>query len=212
MAEYVYVIQAGGKCKVGLSKSPKDRFIGMKTSIPGKSDLLVTLKCATRQQAANLESNLHKRLDSKKSNGEWFNISIQDVVAMIMELKTPVEINCYDFEEARRESTINIHKIESSSVDLIELMVRISSLEEEVERLKSLISKKTIGIKTKTRNAILINELMKRNNEPIKGQELSRLLKIKNRSTAHEYLNNIRSDKRFKIEKVDGINHISLSN
>ena len=68
--------------KIGYSSNLKQRLIDLKISSPYGMDLIGTIKSP---EAKNLESRIHKRLESHRLSGEWFDISIQDAKDIVCE-------------------------------------------------------------------------------------------------------------------------------
>jgi hypothetical protein len=65
---FVYVIRAGGPIKVGVAKDVAARLATLQTGNPYRFDLLAVLP-----GAHDLEWQLHRRIESDRLEGEWFD-------------------------------------------------------------------------------------------------------------------------------------------
>lgn len=78
---YVYLIQSPtGHYKIGKSKTPEIRHKEIGLLLPFEIKLVHTIKCEGYSQAEKL---LHQRYASKRTNGEWFNLSVDDVSSIL---------------------------------------------------------------------------------------------------------------------------------
>ena len=74
---YVYFIQKGyGSIKIGVAKNPEARLKNLQTGNHGKLYLIAKFPCASVAAARNLESDLHKKFERFRLEGEWFRKSI----------------------------------------------------------------------------------------------------------------------------------------
>lgn len=80
---YIYVI--GGDCppyKVGISKDPEKRLRNLQTGHPHKLRIhLLKQTDATRTKL--LETTIHHNMKMHKTNGEWFDLSLDKVIAEV---------------------------------------------------------------------------------------------------------------------------------
>src|SRR5207253_1556548 len=76
-AGYVYLVKSPvGYFKIGRSKNPDDRVKTFGVKLPFDVEILHTIKCDDYHTA---ESFLHKKYADKRSGGEWFDLTPEDV-------------------------------------------------------------------------------------------------------------------------------------
>ncbi len=75
---YVYLMKSGRFYKIGKSSSVGRRHYELSIQLPEK--LSVVHKLIT-DDPSGIESYWHKRFESKRKNGEWFELSQQDIKA-----------------------------------------------------------------------------------------------------------------------------------
>lgn len=73
---YVYLIEQNGLHKIGITKNLKNRMTAMKTSSGHPIDLIWSMHYPAMDE---LEHALHVRYESKRTQGEWFNLTPEDV-------------------------------------------------------------------------------------------------------------------------------------
>lgn len=75
---YIYLIgnQAEGIYKIGLSHKPKERYKAFKTKLPFEVKIIHQIGVDNMEKA---EKKLHVHFQNKRTNGEWFNLTEQDV-------------------------------------------------------------------------------------------------------------------------------------
>lgn len=114
----VYFIKHKGllPVKIGYSSSenPQERFNSFKISSPYGIQVLGVIITNNPQK---LEAQLHKKYADKRLNGEWFNITLQDV-------DMEVELN-NDQDEFDRRNSVNIHYLSH-----MERMAKLGIVEE----------------------------------------------------------------------------------
>lgn len=71
---YVYFISDSQFVKIGSAADPFKRLVGIQTGNPRKVTLLYTLPCKTRDDASQLENELHQLYENYRLKGEWFDI------------------------------------------------------------------------------------------------------------------------------------------
>jgi len=78
---YVYFIEdcASGHIKIGKAIDVMSRFKSLKTGSPAMS-LIGAIWTNGEKMAYGLESSLHARFKDKRVSGEWFSISVVDVM------------------------------------------------------------------------------------------------------------------------------------
>lgn len=59
-----------------MAKNPRDRLKTFEVKLPFKVDYIHLIKCQDRYSA---EKRLHAQFAGKRLNGEWFQLSDQDV-------------------------------------------------------------------------------------------------------------------------------------
>lgn len=75
-AGYVYLIRADtGHCKIGCTNNIPKRMNLFAVKLPFKFDLIHYFPCQNMYQA---EAELHRVFKDKRTNGEWFNLGIQE--------------------------------------------------------------------------------------------------------------------------------------
>ena len=82
MKSAIYLIKSAGRVKIGYSKNPWKRYRQLCTGCPSPMALILTLYC---QDAPEFERYLHKAFEHKRENGEWFRVSINEVLKVIAE-------------------------------------------------------------------------------------------------------------------------------
>ena len=75
--EYLYLIRAGEYTKIGVAKDPTNRLTAISTGCPIKPEILATK--AFGKLCYLVERYLHIKYIDKRSNGEWFQLSDQDI-------------------------------------------------------------------------------------------------------------------------------------
>lgn len=76
-AGYVYLIQSStGAYKIGKTKNPQDRIRTFAIKLPFEVEYVCLIPTT---DMAELETRLHQRFADKRVNGEWFNLSPEDV-------------------------------------------------------------------------------------------------------------------------------------
>lgn len=72
----VYMLQAGQHFKIGKSVNPNKRIGQLKTQLPYAVTVVHTIRAAN---PAQVESHWHRRFASKRLNGEWFDLTPEEV-------------------------------------------------------------------------------------------------------------------------------------
>ncbi len=73
---YVYVLEGNGTYKIGRAKDPVKRSELLAIQLPYKVNLLFTIPASNPR---SLEADLHEHFADKRLNGEWFDLSPEDV-------------------------------------------------------------------------------------------------------------------------------------
>lgn len=83
---FVYIIKSGAFCKIGHTKNPKQRF-GEYTLLPHDPNVLL---CEAVSDRFDTEELLHQTFKLKRKRGEWFKLTLNDVVTAkrIIELQS----------------------------------------------------------------------------------------------------------------------------
>lgn len=71
----IYIIQADCYYKIGISDDPEKRLLQVSTGCPIPPTILATFKTKSRKQDEMLEYKAHKKFSKKRTNGEWFLLS-----------------------------------------------------------------------------------------------------------------------------------------
>jgi hypothetical protein len=80
MKAAIYIITSAGRVKIGYSKNPWSRYRQLCTGCPTPMALVMTLYC---HDAPEFERHLHKVFAHKREQGEWFSISVNEVLKAI---------------------------------------------------------------------------------------------------------------------------------
>jgi hypothetical protein len=76
-AGYVYLIQSpSGHYKIGRAIDPSDRLGMFGVKLPFEVELICLIKS---DDYIGLEKEIHSQFDARRVNGEWFNLSAEDV-------------------------------------------------------------------------------------------------------------------------------------
>lgn len=78
--DYIYIIKSNGKYKIGYTSNLKSRLKDYKIHF-GLVDLVYVYKGLN---CFDLEQTIHNMVNSKKINGEWFDLNNQEVLKIIM--------------------------------------------------------------------------------------------------------------------------------
>lgn len=73
---YIYFLECGGKYKIGFSKDVNRRIKELDNR-PFKVNLIAKSKYGSN--AYNIEKELHKLLESKRIDGEWYSLEDKDI-------------------------------------------------------------------------------------------------------------------------------------
>lgn len=73
---YVYLIEAGGYYKIGLSRNPESRADQIDSVLPFEGELLHTIQTGNMLSA---ENELHERYAHRKVRNEWFDLEQREV-------------------------------------------------------------------------------------------------------------------------------------
>lgn len=74
---YLAVAEGTTKYKIGFTtKSPNERLVALQT---GNSEKLILVKQFATKHSFRLENYLHRKFQSKKVLGEWFDLTEDDV-------------------------------------------------------------------------------------------------------------------------------------
>jgi hypothetical protein len=114
--------------KIGFSdnESPLSRFEQMKTYSPYGAEIIGFIIC---ENPKKLETDLHKKFNEYRLNGEWFNISIEKVketISFHTNLEDLKERNDFEIEWLRKK---NIFKSENYNNNLFDYIFSTSKKE-----------------------------------------------------------------------------------
>jgi len=122
--------------KIGYSSNLKQRLNDLKVSSPYGMDLIGTIKSP---DAKGLESKIHKRLEAKRIQGEWFDISIQDAKDIASE-----------FDEDYKSELKKLHSLlEHNDLSIDEVAETISLLKRNDLSIDDLTKIITLHLKRK---------------------------------------------------------------
>lgn len=86
-AGHVYLIRSGEFHKIGISQRPPERFREIQRSVPYPIEVVAIWPMPT-DRAAAVELSLHARFAEKRQAGEWFDLTPEDVAALIEGMAT----------------------------------------------------------------------------------------------------------------------------
>lgn len=78
----VYVIEAGGRVKIGLSDDPRKRLGELATGSAYTPTLIHSWRVASRADALTMERSMHGLFRRQRMNGEWFDVPADEVVGV----------------------------------------------------------------------------------------------------------------------------------
>lgn len=92
--KYIYLIQSleNSYYKIGVSKHPKQRLNELQT---GNSSELKLIESYPSEFAHQIEKTLHRRYSHLKKEGEWFELTIENIVSFVQECKRIEENICF---------------------------------------------------------------------------------------------------------------------
>lgn len=83
---YVYLIRnpLNGLCKIGITNNTKIRISQLENSSGMRLQMLIYIELEPNydESALYIESYLHNFFNHKRVLGEWFNLSIKDIIAI----------------------------------------------------------------------------------------------------------------------------------
>lgn len=74
--KYVYVIEALGRFKIGVTGDIQARIKTIQTTSPGELQLICYFET---DDAYELEKELHQKFEKKRIQGEWFELTTEDL-------------------------------------------------------------------------------------------------------------------------------------
>ena len=88
MSEFVYIIKDTGfthRCKIGITKNPKQRIKNLQTGNSNKLEYIFILKVNSNIKSSAVESEIHKYFKEKNQcvHGEWFNFDNDDQIVSL---------------------------------------------------------------------------------------------------------------------------------
>jgi len=75
---YVYLLKAGRYYKIGRSNAAGRRERELSIQLPGKTNMAHTIRT---DDPVGIEAYWHKRFETKRKRGEWFELDSQDIKA-----------------------------------------------------------------------------------------------------------------------------------
>ncbi len=70
------------KVKIGKTNNVKNRIRTLQTGNPYKLRIIGTISCQDEKTMSELEKRLHNELKDKRLVGEWFNVTMDEVVVL----------------------------------------------------------------------------------------------------------------------------------
>lgn len=108
-AGYVYVIESNGLYKIGASANPDSRINALQTSCSFKVQCLCLI---LSNNMFELEKKLHRKYQSKRLNGEWFELLDKDIQEIVVDNKPHVA-----WSRVASKGIIPVDEVETSSPD-----------------------------------------------------------------------------------------------
>lgn len=82
MTCYVYVIEADGRVKIGLSSNPRARMAGLSTALAVEPQLVHRWRLPDREAAEAAERALHRAFAHARLRGEWFALPTDEAIGV----------------------------------------------------------------------------------------------------------------------------------
>jgi len=101
----VYFVRAGsnGPIKIGVAKDVESRLETLQTGNHMELRIVTKIKCRSRQEAYDKESQFHKMFERKRIRGEWFHSTIR--INQISEIKESVRVSMENDFDCRDSDT-----------------------------------------------------------------------------------------------------------
>jgi hypothetical protein len=80
MKSAIYLIKSAGRVKIGYSNNPWKRYRQLSTGCPTPMALIFTLYC---DDAPSVERKLHEIFEERRERGEWFRVSVDEILIVI---------------------------------------------------------------------------------------------------------------------------------
>ena len=80
VAGFVYVVRAGGMCKIGIAKNVENRLSQLATACPFPIELIHKIQT---NDMRGLEKQLHTRFGDRRRNREWFELCGDDIAGLV---------------------------------------------------------------------------------------------------------------------------------
>jgi len=90
---YVYIIHAEGTnfYKIGVTKDLEKRLSAINNTSPYRCYILYKIEFKERKKAFELESKVHNKFDNKRLNGEWFELSSNELERVKIYINKPID-------------------------------------------------------------------------------------------------------------------------
>jgi hypothetical protein len=110
MTEYVYIIKDNGyknRCKIGISKNPKQRLKNLQTGNSNKLELIFALQVESNIKSSAVESVIHKYFKGKNLwiLGEWFEFQNDDQIVNLAQTMLSIGENCTSNFNKKKKKT-----------------------------------------------------------------------------------------------------------
>ena len=94
--DYVYIMESGDHCKVGISSDPKKRLEQVQTGNPLDVVLVCKMAVPNRAAAEKIESIVHGELlyYCERARGEWFRCSVETAQKVLSYVAWTHDIYC----------------------------------------------------------------------------------------------------------------------
>ena len=98
MSGYVYIIKDTGlknRCKIGITKNPKQRIKNLQTGNSNKLNIIFVLKVEPKIKSSAVEAVIHKYFKEKHLwiQGEWFEFKDDDQIVQLAQTMLSVGEN-----------------------------------------------------------------------------------------------------------------------
>jgi len=127
MKAAIYLIRSSGLTKIGFSKNPWRRYKQLCTGSPNNMALVFTLYC---ENAPAVERELHEIFKDRRVNGEWFRVSVDEVLITLGE-KAMSRMPNPKAEKEEDQNPIDGDDIEATDEELRSFFTNMSEMTEE---------------------------------------------------------------------------------
>lgn len=128
MKAALYLIRSSGLTKIGYSKNPWKRYKQLCTGSPNNMALVFSLYC---QNAPAVERELHQIFKDRRVNGEWFRVSVDEVLITLGQKAMSRMPAPEPKEDLEREADFDGFDVEATDEELREFFKGMKDMIEE---------------------------------------------------------------------------------